>query len=64
MMLIILTLVFGTVGVLCAAMGIVTAADVDTKLSAEFTPMVWLTLGVISLLVCIAAILFRDSSYD
>ncbi len=61
-MMTILALVFGVVGVLCAAMGIVTAADVDTQLSAEFSSMFWLALATVSLLVCIAAAVSRSSN--
>ncbi len=55
--------VFGILGGLCAVMGIITAAGVNTPLGAEFTSMFWLALGAILLLACIAAAISR-TSYD
>ena len=46
--------IFGAIGGLCAVMGIITAAGVDTLLGAEFTAMFWLALSAILLLACIA----------
>ena len=54
--------VLGVLGGLCAVMGIITATEAVTvlaELPAAFTPMVWLTLGIVLLLACIAAILSR-----
>ncbi|MFC1954842.1 hypothetical protein ACFLVZ_03375 [Chloroflexota bacterium] len=47
----------GTLGGLCAVMGIISAMEVIPALSAlpsAFTPLFWLTLGVVLLLACIA----------
>jgi len=52
--------IFGIIGGLCAVMGIITAAGVDTLLSAEFTAMFWLALSAILLLACIAFTLSRE----
>lgn len=59
----ILAWVLGIIGGLCAVMGIITTAGVDTLLGAEFTGMFWLTLGAVLLLACIAAAVSR-SSYE
>ncbi len=56
----ILAWILGILGGLCAVMGIVTAAGVDTLLSAEFTAMFWLALGTVLLLGCIAAAVTRS----
>ena len=50
----ILALIFGILGGLCAAMGIITAAGVVPLLGVEFTLMFWMVLSVILLLSCIA----------
>ena len=55
----ILAWVFGSLGGLCAVMGIITAAEVFTLLGAEFTAMFWLALGAVLLLACIAFALSR-----
>jgi hypothetical protein len=57
----ILAWLLGVLGGLCAVMGIITAAEIDTMLSAEFSSMFWLTLGVVLLLSCIAAAISRTS---
>ena len=57
----ILAWIFGILGGLCAVMGIVTTAGVNTLLGAEFTAMFWLTLGAVLLLACIAATVSRTS---
>ena len=49
--------VFGALGGLSAIMGIITATEVVpllAELPAAFTPVFWLTLGVVLLLACIA----------
>jgi hypothetical protein len=54
--------VLGILGGLCAVMGIVTATDMVellTELPAAFTPMLWLTLGIVLILACIATVLSR-----
>jgi len=55
--------IFGILGGLCAVMGIITAAEVITLLSAEFTAMFWLALSAVLLLACIAAAISR-SEYE
>lgn len=57
----ILAWLLGALGGLCAVMGIITAAEIDTMLSAEFSSMFWLTLGAVLLLGCIAAAVSRTS---
>ncbi len=57
----ILAWILGILGGLCAVMGIITAAGVDTLLSAEFSAMFWLSLGTVLLLGCIAAAISRNS---
>ena len=52
---------FGTLGGLCALMGILRASEVTPLLGAEFTAMFWLTLGVLLLLGCIAASISRGT---
>ena len=55
---------FGTLGGLCAVMGIVTATEVAIPLlGAAFTSMFWLALGAVLLLACIAAAVSR-SEYE
>ncbi len=51
--------IFGILGGLCAVMGIITAAEINTLLSAEFTAMFWLALSAVLLLACIAAAVSR-----
>ncbi len=59
----ILAWILGILGGLCAVMGIITAAEVITLLSAEFTAMFWLALSAVLLLACIAAAVSR-SEYE
>ncbi|MFC2006299.1 hypothetical protein ACFLVG_05055 [Chloroflexota bacterium] len=62
----ILAWTFGSIGGLCAVVGIIMATEVApflTKLPAAFTPMLWLTLGVVLLLASIAAAV-SGQSYD
>ena len=59
----VLAWILGVIGGLCAVMGILTAAEVFTLLSGEFTAMFWLALGAILLLGSIAAAVSR-SSYE
>lgn len=61
--MVMLAWVLGILGGLCAVMGIITAAEVETLLGAEFTSIFWLTLGAVLLLGCIAAAVSR-SSYE
>ena len=60
----ILALIFGTLGGLCAVMGILTAFAVVPSLGAELTTMFWLALGTVLLLGSIACVLSRGSSYE
>ncbi len=53
--------IFGSLGGLCAVMGIVTAAGVAPSLGEGFTTMFWLTLGVVLLLISIAFAVSRAS---
>lgn len=57
----ILAWIFGSLGGLCAVMGIVTAAEVAPSLGEGFTAMFWLTLGMVLLLVSIAFAVSRTS---
>ena len=53
----ILAWVFGSLGGLCAVMGIITAVEAApllAELPAAFTAMFWLALSAILLLICIA----------
>ncbi len=45
---------FGFLGGLCAVMGVITAVEIVPLLDADFTPMFWLVLAGILLLICIA----------
>ncbi len=57
----ILALILGSLGGICAVIGIVTAAEVNLPLGAGFTPMFWLTLSAVLLLGCVAAAVSRTS---
>ncbi len=62
----ILAWVFGILGGLCAAVGIITAAEVApllAELPAGFTAMFWLALSAVLLLSCIAAAV-STTSYE
>ena len=59
----ILAWIFGSLGGLCAVMGIITAAEVMPLLGAAFDSMFWLVLSVILLLACIAFAVSR-SGYE
>ena len=62
----ILAWVLGILGGLCAVMGIIIAVDVIEfldKLPADFNAMLWMVLGAILLLGCIASLLSR-SEYE
>ena len=64
--MVILAWTLGTLGGLCAVMGIITATETIpalAQLPEAFTAMFWLTLGVIFILSCIAAVLSR-SEYE
>ena len=55
----ILAWTFGTLGGLCAVMGILTAAEAVDLLGAAFTEMFWLVLGGVLLLAAIACAVGR-----
>jgi len=57
-------LVFGLIGGLSAAMGVVTALGLVPLLSAEFTWVFWFAVSAILLLICIAFALGRGGSYE
>ena len=57
----ILALILGSLGGICAVIGIVTAAEVVQPLGAEFTAMFWLALSAVLLLGCVAAAISRTS---
>ena len=52
--------IMGSLGGLCAAMGVVTAAEVLEPLGAEFTPIFWLMLGGVLFLASIAFAVSRN----
>ena len=56
--------ILASIGGLSAVMGIITAAEVIPVLGAEFTPMFWLTLGVVLLLSGIAAAVGNRPNYE
>jgi len=60
----ILAWIFGSLGGLCAVMGIVTATEVIPLLGGEFTTLFWLTLGSVLLLACIAAAVAARGEYE
>ncbi len=57
----ILALILGSLGGICAVIGIVTAAEVVQPLGAGFTAMFWLALSAVLLLGCVAAAVSRTS---
>jgi len=57
-------LIFGIVGGLCAAMGVVTALGVVPLYGVELTWMFWFVLSAILLLICIAFALGRGGGYE
>jgi len=58
-----ITAIIGTVGGLCAVVGIITAAEVIPLVSPQFTWMFWFVLSAILLLASIALGLGR-SGYE
>ena len=60
----ILAWTFGTIGGLCAVMGIITAAEVVPVLGADFTVMFWMVLSAILLLISIAFAVGRSGGYE
>ena len=56
----IVALILGSLGGICAVIGIVTAADVIPLLGEEFTAMFWLALSAVLLLGCVAAAVSRS----
>jgi hypothetical protein len=59
----ILAWVLGSLGGLCAVLGIITAAEVISLLGAELSAMFWLALGTVLLLGSVAAAVSR-SNYE
>ena len=57
-------LIFGIIGGLCAAMGVVTALGVAPLLGAEYTWIFWFGISALLLLICIAFALGRGGSYE
>ena len=57
-------LIFGIVGGLCAAMGVVTAAEVVPSLGAAYTWVFWFAVSAILLLICIAFAVSRGGGYE
>ena len=58
----ILALILGSLGGICAVIGIVTAAEVEIPLlGAGFTAMFWLALSAVLLLGCVAAAISRTT---
>ena len=57
--------ILGGIGGLCAAMGIITAAEVvNLQLGEQFTWMFWFVLSAILLLASIAFVVGRGGSYE
>ena len=56
--------IIGSVGGLCAIMGIVTAAEVLEPLGEQFTWMFWFVLSAILLLASIAFAQGRGGGYE
>lgn len=50
----ILAWVFGSLGGLCAVMGVITAVEVVPLLASALTAMFWLALGAVLVLISIA----------
>lgn len=59
-----ITAIVGAIGGLCAAIGIVTAAEIIPLLGAQFTWMFWFVLAAILLLASIAFAVGRGGGYD
>ncbi|MFC1935015.1 hypothetical protein ACFLXZ_01720 [Chloroflexota bacterium] len=53
--------IIGTIGGLCAVMGVITAAEVIQPIMTEFTWMFWLVLSAILFLASIALALGRSN---
>jgi hypothetical protein len=60
----IMAAIVGAVGGLCAAMGIVTAAEVIEPMGAQYTWMFWFVLSAVLLLGAIALAVGRGGGYD
>jgi len=58
-------LIFGLIGGLCAAMGVVTALAIVPSFGVELTWMFWFGISVLLFLICIAFALGRGGgSYE
>jgi len=55
--------VFGSLGGLCAVMGVITAVEEDPLLASALTAMFWLALGAVLVLISIAFAVGR-SGYE
>jgi hypothetical protein len=60
----IIAAIVGAIGGLCAAMGIVTAAEVIEPVGAQYTWMFWFSLSAVLLLGSIALALGRGAGYE
>ena len=56
--------IIGSIGGLCAVLGIVTAAEVLPPMGEQFTWMFWFVLSIILLLSSIAINFGRGGSYE
>ena len=56
--------IFGSLGGLCMLMGIVTVLEVLPPVVTQFTPMFWMVLSAVLLLICIAFALGRGAGYE
>jgi len=57
-------LIFGIIGGLCAAMGVVTALEVVPLFDAQLTWFFWFGVSALLLLICIAFALGRGGGYE
>ena len=57
-------LIFGLIGGLCLAMGIVTALGIVPLFGTELTWFFWLVVSAILMLICIAFALGRGGGYE
>ena len=60
----ILAWVFAILGGAAAVIGIITAAGVNMTLGDGFTAMFWLALSAVLLLICVAAAVASNNSYE
>lgn len=60
----IIAAILGSIGGLCAVLGIVTAVEVMPDIGEQYTTMFWFVLSVILLLATIALTTGRSQSVD